>query len=93
MHSHQPSQWGNFPRANPIETWNGLADMNNITGLAIFAVGIVLLIFGFNASQPFSGELARSISANSDATSIWLVAGGAAAVLAGLILAIRSRRV
>ena len=67
--------------------------MNNITGLAVFALGIVLLIFGFNASQPFSGELARSISTKADQTSIWLVVGGSAAVLGGLILAIRSRRV
>ena len=66
--------------------------MNNITGLAIFALGIVLLIFGFNASQPFSGELARGISAQADQSSIWLIVGGVA-VLGGLILAIRSRRV
>jgi LPXTG-motif cell wall-anchored protein len=66
--------------------------MNNITGLAVFALGIVLLIFGFNASQPFGAELSRNLSNNSDQSSVWLIAGGGAAVLGGLFLALRSRR-
>ncbi len=66
--------------------------MNNIVGLAIFAVGIVLLIFGFNASQSFSSDVSRFFTGNPTDKSIWMIAGGAAAVIAGLFLAITSAR-
>ncbi len=64
--------------------------MYNIVGLAIFALGIVLLIFGFNESHSFSSDVSRFFTGNPTNRSIWLIIGGAVAVLAGLVLAIRS---
>ncbi len=66
--------------------------MFNIVGLAIFALGIVLLIFGFNESQSFSSDVSRFFSGNPTNRSIWLIAGGAVSVILGLVLALRSRR-
>ena len=66
--------------------------MNNIVGLAIFAVGIVLLVFGFNASHSFSSDVSRVFTGNPTDKSIWLLGGGAAAVIVGLVLAIRGGR-
>jgi Na+/melibiose symporter-like transporter len=66
--------------------------MNNIVGLAVFALGIVLLVFGFNASQSFSSDVSRFFTGNPTDKSIWMIAGGAAAVVGGLFLAIRSGR-
>ena len=66
--------------------------MNNIVGLAIFAVGIVLLVFGFNASHSFSSDVSRVFTGNPTDKSIWLLVGGAAAVIVGLVLAIRGGR-
>jgi len=66
--------------------------MNNIVGLAIFAVGIVLLVFGFNASHSFSSDVSRVFTGNPTDKSIWLLMGGAAAVIVGLVLAIRGGR-
>ncbi len=66
--------------------------MNNILGLAIFALGIVLLIFGFNESRSFSSDVARVFTGNPTNHSILLVAGGAVAVIAGLALALRGVR-
>ena len=66
--------------------------MNNILGLAIFAVGIVLLIFGFNASQSFSSDVSRFFTGNPTDKSIWLLIGGAAAVIVGLVIALRGTR-
>jgi hypothetical protein len=63
--------------------------MNNIVGLALFAVGIVLLIFGFNASQSFSSDVSRFFTGNPTDKSIWLLIGGAAAVITGLVVAVR----
>ena len=66
--------------------------MFNIVGLAIFALGIVLLIFGFNESQSFSSDVSRFFSGNPTNRSMWLIGGGVAAVILGLVLALRSRR-
>lgn len=66
--------------------------MNNITGLAVFALGIVLLIFGFNESQSFASEVSRVFASNPSDRSLWMIVGGGVAVIGGLILAIRSRR-
>jgi hypothetical protein len=66
--------------------------MNNIIGLAIFALGIVLLIFGFNESHSFSSDVSRAFTGNPSDRSIWFIAGGAAAVVVGLILAVRGMR-
>lgn len=66
--------------------------MNNIVGLAVFAVGIVLLIFGFNASHSFGSDVSRFFTGNPTDKSMWLLIGGAAAVIVGLFVAIRGTR-
>jgi hypothetical protein len=66
--------------------------MNNVAGLAVFAIGIVLLIFGFNASQSFSSDVSRFFTGNPTDKSIWLLLGGVAAVIVGLFIAVRGAR-
>jgi hypothetical protein len=63
--------------------------MNNIMGLAVFALGVVLLIFGFNESRSFGSEVSRLFTGNPTDRSIWLLAGGAISVVTGLLLALR----
>ena len=62
--------------------------MNNIFGLALFALGVVLLIFGFNESQSFGSEVSRFFTGNPTDRSIWMIVGGAVAVVAGLALTV-----
>ncbi len=62
--------------------------MNNIVGLALFALGIVLLIFGFNESHSFSSDVSRVFTGNPTDKSMWLIIGGAAAVIVGLVVAL-----
>jgi len=69
-----------------------LSCMNNIVGLAIFALGVVLLIFGFNESQSFNSEVTRTFTGNPTDRSMWLITGGAIAVICGIVLAITGRR-
>jgi multisubunit Na+/H+ antiporter MnhB subunit len=64
----------------------------NIVGIGIFALGIVLLIFGFNASQSFGSEVSRFFTGNPTNESMWLIIGGAVAVIVGLFLAFRGAR-
>ncbi len=66
--------------------------MSNIVGLSIFALGIVLLILGFGATQSLSAEVARLWELHRADQGLWLVVGGAVAVVAGLVVAFRSAR-
>jgi hypothetical protein len=66
--------------------------MTNIVGWAIFAGGIVLLVFGFHASQSFGSDVSRFFTGNPTDKSMWLLIGGAAAVIAGLFITIRGTR-
>lgn len=66
--------------------------MNNIVGLAILALGIVLLVFGFNESHSFSSDVSRTFTGNPTNHSMWLIIGGAVAVIAGLSVAVTGRR-
>jgi len=62
--------------------------MNKIVGLAIFALGIVLLVFGFNESHSFGSDVTRAFTGNPTARSMWLIGGGALAIACGLGLTV-----
>ena len=66
--------------------------MNNLLGLGILALGIVLLIFGFNESHSFTSDVSRTFTGNPTDRSMWLIIGGATAVVAGVALTIMKRR-
>jgi len=66
--------------------------MNNIVGLAVLALGIVLLIFGFNESHSFSSDVSRTFTGNPTNHSMWLIVGGAVAVIAGIAVSLTGRR-
>jgi hypothetical protein len=66
--------------------------MNNIVGLAVLALGIVLLIFGFNESHSFSSDVSRTFTGNPTDHSMWLIISGAVAVIAGIAVSLTGRR-
>jgi hypothetical protein len=66
--------------------------MNNIVGLAMFGLGVVLLIFGFNESHSASSDVSRFFTGNPTDRSMWLIVGGTGAVIVGLIVSIRGGR-
>ena len=66
--------------------------MNNILGLAVLAIGVVLLIFGFNEAHSFSSDISRTFTGNPTDRSMWLIIGGAVAVVVGFVLALTGRR-
>ncbi len=61
--------------------------MTNVVGLAIFGLGIALLILGFAASEPSDMQLSRWVAAYPALRSAWPLVLGALAVAAGLALA------
>ena len=66
--------------------------MNNIVGVAIFALGVALLIFGINESHSVGSDVSRFFTGNPTDRSMWMIIGGIVAVIAGGILAITGMR-
>jgi hypothetical protein len=66
--------------------------MNNVVGLALFALGIALLIFGFNESHSFNSDISRVFTGNPTNRAVWLLAGGVAGVVVGLFLSVKGLR-
>ena len=66
--------------------------MNRIIGVAILALGIVLLIFGLNESHSFNSDVSRFFTGNPSDRSMWMIVGGAVAVIAGLAVAFTGRK-
>ena len=62
--------------------------MNRVLGIAILAAGVVLIIFGINASQSFGSEVSRFFTGNPTDKSMWLLLGGIVASVVGLVLAL-----
>ena len=67
--------------------------MNKALGWALLAVGIILIIWGINASESFGSELSRFFTGKPTDKSMWILLGGVAAAVFGGVLAFsRSRR-
>ncbi len=64
--------------------------MNTAIGLALLVGGIILLIFGFNASHSFTSDVSRTFTGSPTDRSIWMLVTGAVLVVAGLIGFLRS---
>lgn len=52
---------------------------------AILAGGVLLLVFGVNAMNSASSDLSRLFTGAPTDRAIWMVVGGAAAAVAGLV--------
>jgi hypothetical protein len=66
--------------------------MNRPLSIALLVVGVVLLIWGFNASESVSSEVSEAVTGAPSDRSIWLIAlGGIAALVGGITLLRRTR--
>ena len=59
--------------------------MSKAISLALIAGGIVLLYFGGQSFHSLSNDVSRAFTGAPTNKTIWLIAGGVAATLAGLI--------
>jgi len=66
--------------------------MNRFVGIAMLAAGILLIIFGINASQSFASDVSRFFNGSPTDKSIWLLAGGILLSVLGLVLTVRGAR-
>lgn len=61
--------------------------MRRFAGLAVLVVGIVLVVWGSNASQSASSDISRFFTGAATNKAIYLIVGGAVAVIAGASMA------
>ena len=66
--------------------------MSKVIGVALLVVGVLLFVWGANASDSFSSEMSRIFRGTPTDRTIWLLGGGAAAGAAGLFLVFGSKR-
>ena len=58
--------------------------MNKILSLALLVGGIILIIYGVNASDSVSSDISRLFTGNPTDKTIWLLIGGVVAAANGL---------
>ena len=66
--------------------------MNKTISLAILVGGIVLVIFGVNASNSLSSDISRFFTDAPTDKAIWLLVGGAVVTIVGLMGLLRGSR-
>jgi hypothetical protein len=61
--------------------------MRRMIGIALVAVGVVLLIWGVTAADSFASDVSRFFTGSPTDRAIWLTIGGVAAIVAGGVAA------
>ena len=58
---------------------------NRLVSLALLVGGVVLLIFGINASNSFGSDVSRFFTGSPTDKAMWMIIGGVAAIVVGLV--------
>lgn len=85
------------------ETWPRRADvsapapfpfnpMNKTISLVFLVIGVVLLVYGFNASDSVASEVNEAVTGTPTDRSMWLIILGAVGVVVGGIGLVAGRR-
>ena len=62
--------------------------MNRIIGLALLVVGVILLVWGVNASESVGSEISKTFTGKPTDKSMWMIIGGVVSGISGLGLLI-----
>jgi Protein of unknown function (DUF3185) len=63
--------------------------MSKSVALALVIGGLILIAYGFGASNSFGSHVSRTFNGSPSGRSIWLLVGGAAAAVTGLAFMMR----
>lgn len=55
-------------------------------GYALLVAGVLLIVFGIQASQSLASELSETFTGSPTNRAIWMIVGGVAATVLGAIL-------
>jgi len=68
-------------------------NMNKVLSIALLIVGIVLIIYGINASNSLGSDVSRFFTGSSTEKTVWLLVGGVVAAIVGLFGLFRASKV
>ena len=63
--------------------------MNKIISIALLVGGVVLMIFGFQATHSLSSDVSRFFTGSPTDKAIWMLIGGLVAAIVGLTMTLR----
>ena len=66
--------------------------MNRALGIGLLAAGIILLIWGINATESFSSEMSEMFTGSPTDKAIWLIVLGVIGTVVGFVLAIKPQK-
>ena len=66
--------------------------MNKIVSLALLIGGVVLIIFGIQATDSFSSDVSRLFTGSPTNKAVWMLIGGIVAAIVGLTMTLRSSK-
>lgn len=64
---------------------------NQLVGIVLVVLGIILLYFGWQASQSMTDQVTESFTGRFTDSTMWYIIGGAAALAAGAFVVLRRR--
>ena len=64
--------------------------MNKIVSLALLIGGVMLMIYGIDATNSFGSDLSRFFTGSPTNKAIWLLIGGTVAAVLGLVSTLRN---
>lgn len=66
--------------------------MNKIVSLALLIGGVVLIIFGIQATDSFSSDVSRFFTGSPTNKAVWMLIGGIVAAIIGLTGTLRGSK-
>ncbi|QIB65039.1 DUF3185 family protein [Kineobactrum salinum] len=64
---------------------------NQIIGIVLLVVGVILLYFGYEASQSVGEQVVEGVSGSFTDSTVWYLVLGAAATIGGLAMLVFKR--
>jgi drug/metabolite transporter (DMT)-like permease len=66
--------------------------MNKIISIGLLVGGVVLIIFGIQATDSFSSDVSRFFTGSPTNKAVWMLIGGAVAAVVGLAMTWRGSK-
>jgi hypothetical protein len=66
--------------------------MNRGIGIALLAVGIILIVYGINASNSVGSSFSRFFTGSPTDKTVWFLIGGVASVIVGGVMSMLPAR-
>lgn len=61
--------------------------VSRLLGIILLVVGIIVLLFGFNASQSLGDQVTETLTGRFTDETMWYIIGGTVAIVVGSLLA------